>query len=79
LYTWPAPYQFSEDLPYNLYKLLVAEALMLPALLMVVLAIIKSSKSKKVSWSILNIVGLITILLLDTYFALPILFPAHGL
>jgi hypothetical protein len=77
--TWPQLYQFSNDIPYGLYKLLIANVLMLPAIVVAVVGLASSAKRKHFDWTVINLMGIITIALLVIYFSHPIIFPSRGL
>jgi len=76
---WPQSATFSDDLMYGVYKLAVAEILLVPAITVALLALLRATKDKKTRWSIVHLSGLIILFLLVVYFALPILLPARGL
>ncbi len=79
MYDWPTSYQFSDDLLYNFYKLFVAEILLVPAIIIAIWALRISIKNKQFVWNYVHTIGLILLIFIAIYFALPILFPARGL
>jgi hypothetical protein len=79
MYTWPSYYSFTDNAPYILYELVIADILLLPALLLTVYALLKSIREKKYAWAVVHLVGILLIGLFVMFFAIPIIRPSRGL
>ncbi|HSW79958.1 MAG TPA: hypothetical protein VLG47_04235 [Candidatus Saccharimonadales bacterium] len=76
---WYQTTAFSDDVPYNIHRLIVANIIYLPGFIVAILALVSAIKRKTYLWSVVHVIGILAALFLIYGETLPIVITRHFL